>query len=154
MLLVTLLKLVLLVGKSRSQESQDALLRDEEGVFTRFDKGKEQLARSDVIILDKSLKPGEHPRSTKDDPVGKGLLTRHLEADVVVAGGGSAGTSAALAAARSGAKTVLIQARGVLGGNMSSESKLHPVGADHLGNRGVELETGAREGGIIEEYTL
>mmetsp|Transcript_19022 Transcript_19022/g.54551 ORF Transcript_19022/g.54551 Transcript_19022/m.54551 type:complete len:184 (+) Transcript_19022:393-944(+) len=37
---------------------------------------------------------------------------------------------------------------------MSSESKLHPVGADREGHRGVELETEAREGGIIEEYTL
>jgi len=37
---------------------------------------------------------------------------------------------------------------------MSSESKLHPVGADREGHRGVEWESEAREGGIIEEYTL
>ncbi len=39
------------------------------------------------------------------------------QVDVVVAGGGSAGTSAALAAARSGASVVLVDARPVLGGN-------------------------------------
>ena len=41
------------------------------------------------------------------------------EVDVVVAGGGCAGSMAALAAARNGAKTLLIERSGVLGGNMS-----------------------------------
>ena len=39
-----------------------------------------------------------------------------IEADVVVCGGGPAGIGAALAAARSGAKTVLIERYGFLGG--------------------------------------
>src|SRR5690554_209362 len=39
-----------------------------------------------------------------------------LEADVVVCGGGPAGIGAALAAARTGAKTVLIERYGFLGG--------------------------------------
>jgi flavin-dependent dehydrogenase len=38
------------------------------------------------------------------------------EADVVVCGGGPAGTAAAIAAARSGAKTLLLEAHGCLGG--------------------------------------
>mmetsp|Transcript_49095 Transcript_49095/g.123058 ORF Transcript_49095/g.123058 Transcript_49095/m.123058 type:complete len:793 (-) Transcript_49095:185-2563(-) len=120
----------------------------------QWDAGNDPFMRPDATILTKALQPGESPRNTEDDPVGKGVLTRRLEADVVVAGGGSAGSAAALAAARSGAKTVIIQGRGVLGGNMSSESKLHPVGADREGHRGVEWESEAREGGIIEEYTL
>ena len=49
-----------------------------------------------------------------------------------VAGGGSAGTSAALAAARSGASTVLVNARPVLGGNSGSEVRLSMVGGTAL----------------------
>ena len=49
--------------------------------------------------------------------------------DVVVVGGGLAGTTAAVAAARNGCRTVLIQNRPVLGGNASSEILVPPVGA-------------------------
>jgi choline dehydrogenase-like flavoprotein len=42
------------------------------------------------------------------------------EADVLVAGGGSAGLAAAVAAARSGARTILIERYGFLGGNATS----------------------------------
>ena len=51
------------------------------------------------------------PEPSKDVPVA-------AEADVVVAGGGISGMFAALAAARGGAKTVLIDRFGALGGNM------------------------------------
>ena len=40
------------------------------------------------------------------------------DVDVAVAGGGIAGTMAALAAARNGAKTVIVERFGNLGGNM------------------------------------
>lgn len=46
----------------------------------------------------------------------KALPVRHY--DVVVAGGGTAGVVAAIAAARNGAKTVLIEAKGYVGGTM------------------------------------
>ena len=75
--------------------------------------------------------------------------------DVFVAGGGSAGTSAALAAARSGASTVLVNGRPVLGGNSGSEVRLSMVGA--CGPRSGEsnaLKMECREGGIVEEYQL
>jgi hypothetical protein len=52
-----------------------------------------------------------------------------LETDFLVAGGGIAGVSAAVAAARHGAKVVLVQDRSRLGGNSSSEVKMHIVGA-------------------------
>src|SRR5262245_62159261 len=42
-----------------------------------------------------------------------------LECDVMVAGGGMAGVCAAVAAARNGAKVVLVQDRSRLGGNAS-----------------------------------
>ena len=72
-----------------------------------------------------------------------------LQADVFVAGGGMAGVCAAVAAARHGAKVVLVQDRSRLGGNSSSEVKMHIVGADMHGGR-----PGWREGGLIEEFRL
>ena len=80
--------------------------------------------------------------------------SHHLECDVLVAGGGPAGVACAIAAARCGAKVVLCQDRPVLGGNASSEVRMHVVGADRSGKRGAALQTEAREGGIIEEVRL
>jgi hypothetical protein len=72
-----------------------------------------------------------------------------LDCDVLVAGGGLAGVCAAIAAARRGAKVVLVQDRSRLGGNSSSEVKMHVVGADcHTGRRGW------RESGLMEELRL
>ena len=68
---------------------------------------------------------------------------------VVVVGGGISGVCAALAAARHGAKTALIQDRPVLGGNASSELRMHICGADREGHR-----PNARETGIVEEILL
>lgn len=83
------------------------------------------------------------------------LLEEHAaECDVLVAGGGLAGIGAALAAARNGVKVILCHDRPVLGGNASSEVRMHMVGADASGARGVPLATEAREGGIIEEIRL
>ena len=76
-----------------------------------------------------------------------------LEADIVVAGGGLSGICAALAAARMGCKVILIQDRPVLGGNSSSEIRMHISGAEALINRkrdGLDY----RETGIIEELKL
>ncbi|MFA6287871.1 MAG: FAD-dependent oxidoreductase [Opitutaceae bacterium] len=76
--------------------------------------------------------------------------TQHsLETDFVVAGGGLAGVCAAIAAARHGSRVVLIQDRSVLGGNASSEIKMHIVGADCHG-----AKPGCRESGIMEELRL
>ena len=77
------------------------------------------------------------------------MTRRSIQAEVVVAGGGLAGTCAAIAAARSGADVVLIQDRPMLGGNTSSEIRVHATGADCSGGR-----PHAREGGIIEEMRL
>ncbi|MCU0784147.1 MAG: FAD-dependent oxidoreductase [Verrucomicrobia bacterium] len=72
-----------------------------------------------------------------------------LTCDVFVAGGGLAGVCAAVAAARHGAKVILAQDRSRLGGNSSSEVKMHVVGADCSGGR-----PGWRESGLIEEFRL
>ncbi len=72
-----------------------------------------------------------------------------LAADVVVAGGGMSGGCAAIAAARTGATVILIQNRSRLGGNASSEVRMHIVGANWHKNR-----PGWREGGLLEEFRL
>jgi len=72
-----------------------------------------------------------------------------LKTDLCVAGGGIAGVCTALAAARNGARVVLIQDRSVLGGNASSDIHMHMVGASCSGQR-----PGARESGIIDELRV
>ncbi|GBF74839.1 hypothetical protein PA598K_03207 [Paenibacillus sp. 598K] len=67
--------------------------------------------------------------------------------DVVVAGGGLAGFSAAVAAARQGARTCLVQDRPVFGGNSSSEIRVSPHGA-------ACFHAYARETGIISELLI
>ena len=67
------------------------------------------------------------------------------QADLCVVGGGLAGMSAAIAAARGGAKVVLIHDRPVLGGNASSEIRMWICGAHGENNR---------ETGIVEEIEL
>ncbi|MCP4512402.1 MAG: FAD-dependent oxidoreductase, partial [Fuerstiella sp.] len=52
-----------------------------------------------------------------------------LNCEILVAGGGAAGVPCALAAARCGAKVILCHDRPVLGGNASSEVRMHIVGA-------------------------
>ena len=69
--------------------------------------------------------------------------------DVVVAGGGLSGMCAAIAAARMGAKTAIIQNRSVFGGNASSEIRMHIVGANCHGSK-----ANLRETGILEEILL
>jgi hypothetical protein len=78
------------------------------------------------------------------------MKTNHLhrethEFDVCVIGGGMAGMCAAIAAARNGAKTALVQDRPVLGGNASSEVRMWICGAHGAHNK---------ETGILEETQL
>ncbi|MEM9420373.1 MAG: FAD-dependent oxidoreductase [Planctomycetota bacterium] len=68
-----------------------------------------------------------------------------LEADVCVVGGGMAGLCAAVASARNGAKTLLVQDRPVLGGNASSEVRMWICGAYGKTNK---------ETGLLEEIQL
>ncbi|MDQ8193029.1 FAD-dependent oxidoreductase [Coraliomargarita sp. SDUM461004] len=69
--------------------------------------------------------------------------------DVVVCGGGLAGFSAAVAAARRGSKVCLIQDRPVLGGNSSSEIRVTPHGAANF--HAYSRETGIISEALIEE---
>jgi len=84
--------------------------------------------------------------------------------DLVIVGGGIAGTSAALSAARNGLRVALIQDRPVLGGNGSSEVRVWPEGHtrqkpyQHIGEIVEELvpartstSGNARGGGIYAD---
>lgn len=81
----------------------------------------------------------------------RNLTEKKIDSDLVVVGGGIAGVCAAIAAARSGLKVVLVQDRPVLGGNASSEVRLWILGAtSHMGNN----NRWAREGGIVDELLV
>lgn len=74
--------------------------------------------------------------------------------DAVVVGGGIAGTSAAIAAARMGCKVALVQDRPVLGGNASSEIRVHTggqVGPNIVGEINAPYNKGA---GVTPHPTL
>lgn len=71
------------------------------------------------------------------------------ETEILVAGGGLAGVCAAISAAREGRKVTLIQNRGVLGGNSSSEIRVWVCGATKHG-----VNRYARETGIMGELFL
>lgn len=73
------------------------------------------------------------------------LNEKIISTDLCVVGGGMAGISAAISAARMGIKVVLIQERPVLGGNASSENRMWICGARGKNNR---------ETGIVEEIQL
>ena len=106
--------------------------------------------RCDAILLTTDL---DYVPPDKTDEIAKErarLTGRSLEPrqggefDVVVVGAGAAGTCAAIASARNGAKTAIIQNRPVLGGNASIELGVPICGA-------AGHQPNAREGGIIEE---
>lgn len=61
---------------------------------------------------------------------------------VVIVGGGLSGVCAALASARQGAKTAIVQARSVFGGNNSSEVRMHVCGANCHAQKKDLAETG------------
>jgi len=71
--------------------------------------------------------------------------------DVVVVGAGTAGCGAALAAARTGARTALVHDRPVLGGNSSRELG---IGTDGAAGSHPNKNLFARETGLCEEMNL
>ena len=80
----------------------------------------------------------------KEELLGPVPEPAELSFDFVVVGGGMAGTCAAISAARHGVKVVLIQNRPVLGGNNSSEVRVH------LGAR-INLEPYPALGNLVNE---
>ena len=84
----------------------------------------------------------EIPRPSENEAIEKSF-------DVVVVGGGMSGLCAAIASAREGVKTAIVQDRSVFGGNASSEMRMHISGAScHWGKKN------ASETGILMELQL
>ena len=105
-----------------------------------------QTSNSDNILFkeEEALK-----KRLKTNPIRK----KTINADVVVIGAGMSGISAAVAAARNGAKVTLVQDRPVLGGNASSEMRVTVNGVKTLLNKHkVERETGIVEELLIENW--
>jgi hypothetical protein len=106
--------------------------------------------RCDAIIFSRDIdfQPTNDPEALKDfRRVALGLPDEVKSAgvyDLVVVGGGVAGTCAAISAARLGLKVALIQNRPVLGGNNSSEVRVH------LGGR-IKVEPFPKLGQVVNE---
>jgi hypothetical protein len=105
-----------------------------------------ELPKRDLRREFAKLAPAGDRRAAPHEPH---MTLVELDCDLFVAGGGMAGVCAAVAAARNGARVVIAQDRSRLGGNASSEVKMHIVGANHHKGR-----PGWREGGLLEEFRL
>ncbi|TVR45736.1 MAG: FAD-dependent oxidoreductase [Planctomycetota bacterium] len=92
-----------------------------------------------------SLAPVSTLATTDECIAENAFAEEHHRVAVCVVGGGMAGICAALASARAGVPTALIQDRSMLGGNASSEVRMWICGA-----HGPDF----KEGGILEELQL
>ncbi len=100
--------------------------------------------RCDAIVLTKEKNPvlpndGEALKTLRRKAQGKDKVAPEIrEFDFVVIGGGIAGMCAAVTAARNGLKTALVNDRPVLGGNNSSDVRVHLGGYSEIGpNKGL-----------------
>ncbi|WP_069111655.1 FAD-dependent oxidoreductase [Jiangella alba] len=75
-----------------------------------------------------------------------------LDADVVVAGAGSAGVAAAIAAAESGARTVLVEAGGQVGGTLAWQLLEHSAGFHDVHGNQVVGGVGQRIVDRLRQY--
>ena len=107
--------------------------------------------RCDAVVLadDMGYRPPDDLAKLAEERIARGGVSRDVkrlpEYDTVVVGGGLAGTFAAVASARMGCKTALVQDRPVLGGNGGTEVLVRPEGDTTR----EPLDPG--EGGVIEE---
>jgi len=107
--------------------------------------------RVDALLLTKDLSytpPVEVAayKEERDRLTGKNTELKFVgDYDVIVVGGGVAGTNAAISAARNGAKVALIQDRPMIGGNNSAEMGVPVLGPADYGKKN------ARESGLNEE---
>ncbi|WP_075590539.1 FAD-dependent oxidoreductase [Labilibacter marinus] len=123
-----------------------------------FKKGAKGAVAASIIPLTSGVGLDNNNPSRDTDKwkqMGKGETriperNKDVSYDVAVLGGGVAGICAAVSAARNGAKVVLVQDRPVLGGNASSEMRVHLNGVNHLKPDGFA----ERETGVIEEMLL
>lgn len=107
--------------------------------------------RCDAVVLtdEDSYRPPDDVAALAAERIARGGVSHDIRTegpyDTVIVGGGLAGTFAAVASARLGCKTALIQNRPVLGGNGSDEVLVEPQGDT------TREPLDPKEGGIIEE---
>ena len=77
---------------------------------------------------------GWRPLSYEEKQMKKESISKNIRSELAVIGGGPAGVTAAISAARLGVDTVLVTNRPVLGGNSSSEIRVWTRGAAGAGN--------------------
>ena len=111
--------------------------------------GQQDPAKRSADEIRKEIERIAPQTNRRPAPAERNMTLVDLDCDVLVAGGGLAGVLAAVSAARHGAKVVLVQDRSRLGGNSSSEIKMHVVGSNNHKGR-----PGWREGGLLEEFRL
>ncbi len=132
-------------GVHRLSGQVEITLRDQTGYY----------GRCDVVVLTGNLDwtPPADVQAIAELRERHGGVSRQIQDmprhDVVVIGGGLAGCTAAVAAARNGASVALIQNRPVLGGNASGEILVPPVG---VWPHGKQDPLDPRETGLVEEY--
>jgi hypothetical protein len=73
------------------------------------------------------------------------------EADVIVVGGGPGGIGAAIAAARGGADTLLIERYGLLGG-MASMGEIHPFMPNHIDGKALDRPVFLEWAHVMKKY--
>ena len=96
-------------------------------------KGKHTLELQDLTGFDGRCDWVELEYAAPADPTSvRTVSNKEHHADLVVVGGGIAGISAAISAARLGLKVALVQDRPVLGGNNSSEVRVHLGGWQNM----------------------
>ena len=76
-------------------------------------------------------------------------MKRTVKTDLTIVGAGYSGICAAIAAARHGLRVALVNDRNVLGGNASSEHRIH-VNGGAIGSPSLY----GREGGIADELKM
>ncbi|HML48883.1 MAG TPA: FAD-dependent oxidoreductase, partial [Clostridia bacterium] len=124
-------------------------LRDDAGAYGRVD--------AFLLTTDLDFVPEETQTEALRDALRAQPEIPRCAYDLVVVGGGLAGCTAAVAAARNGCRVALVNDRPVLGGNASTEYLIPPCGfwnADEPGtdDRVTISALNARETGIVEEY--
>ena len=78
---------------------------------------------------DAGWRPLSYEEKQKEKQMKKESISKTIRAELAVIGGGPAGVTAAISAARLGVDTILVTNRPVLGGNSSSEIRVWTRGA-------------------------
>jgi len=105
-------------------------------------RGTQSAPRLIILLEESSAVPAQSDHI--QEPARKTPVWANV--DVLIVGGGTAGTAAAIAAARNGAETLLVEASGTLGGSQTA-GLVTPMMPNHIEGKALTL-------GICEEILL